>query len=199
MKNTNPDLPSLRHLISALKEPKRKDYTFATLFFIVFSFFIFFAIKPSLSTALSLNSKELELKGVDAQYEELIGQIVQIQSALESVRDRLHLVDEALPPQPLVTLLMQDIQQAADRNNVVISKVNINKINLVEPEKNTFRSMAVSMELNSTFDDYISFQKEITEQRRLKYMRTVEIDNDQLGASTSATLRIKTEIEGYYL
>lgn len=199
MSNSNPDLPSLRHLISALKEPKRKDYTFATLFFIVFSFFIFFAIKPSLSTALSLNSKELELKSVDAQYEELIGQIVQIQSALEQVRDRLHLVDEALPPQPLITLLMQDIQEAADRNEVTISKIHVNKINLVEPAKNSFRSMAVSMELNSTFDNYITFQREITEQRRLKFMRTVEIGADQLGSSSSATLRIKTEIEGYYL
>ncbi len=199
MSNSNPDLPSLRHLISALKEPKRKDYTFATLFFIVFSFFIFFAIKPSLSTALSLNSKELELKSVDAQYEELIGQIVQIQSALEQVRDRLHLVDEALPPQPLITLLMQDIQEAADRNEVTISKIHVNKINLVEPAKNSFRSMAVSMELNSTFDNYIAFQREITEQRRLKFMRTVEIGADQLGSSSSATLRIKTEIEGYYL
>lgn len=199
MKNSNPDLPSLKHLISTLKQPKRKDYTFATLFFMVFSFFILFAIKPSLSTAISLSSQELELRKVDAQYEELIGQIVQIQSALERVRDRLYLVDEALPPQPLVTLLMQDIQQAASKHNVAVSKININKINLVEPAKNTFRSMAVSMELNSTFDDYIAFQKEITNQRRLKFMRTVEINTGELGASASATLKIRTEIEGYYL
>jgi Tfp pilus assembly protein PilO len=168
------------------------------MFFIIFSIFVFFAIRPALSTAISLNKQEADLKTLDGKYELLIGQIVQIQNALQLVRDKLYLIDEALPAQPYMNIMMSDIQESAKKNNISIRKIDIHRINLVETEKNLFRSMVVNVELGSTFDDFIKFEKDLILQRRLKKFKTINIGREDV-ASGSATLNIKAEIEGYYL
>ena len=191
-------LPSFKNILESLKERRAKDYTFTTLFFVIFSIFIFFAIKPALSTALNLSKQEAELIAIDKKYELLIGQIVQIQSALEEVRDKLYLIDEALPAQPYLNVIMSDIQNSASKNNVLIRKINVQRVNLVESKKDVFRSMIVNVELGSSFEDYVTFERDLIRQRRLKNIKSVIIDREDLG-SGSATLKIKTEIEGYYL
>lgn len=195
---THQKLPSFKHLIASLSEKKTKDYTFMTLFFIIFSIFIFFAIKPSLSTALNLSTQEKNLVILDTKYELLIGQIVQIQSALEQVRDRLYLIDEALPEQPNLNVIMSDIQNSASKNNVIIRTISVQRINLVETKKEALRSMIVNVELGSSFDNYVGFERDLILQRRLKIIRSVSIDRDATG-SGSASLQIRAEIEGYYL
>ena len=195
---TQEQLPSFKHLIALLSDKKRKDYTFTTLFFVIFSIFIFFAIKPSLSTALNLSKQETELLTIDSKYEQLIGQIVQIQTALEEVRDRLYLIDEAMPAQPYLNVIMSDIKKAASKNNVVVRTMNVEKINLVESKQDTFRSLVVSVELGSSFDDYIKFERDLIQQRRLKNITSVTIDRDA-ESTESATLQISAVIEGYYL
>ena len=191
-------LPSFKNILESLKERRAKDYTFTTLFFVIFSIFIFFAIKPALSTALNLSKQEAELIAIDKKYELLIGQIVQIQSALEEVRDKLYLIDEALPAQPYLNVIMSDIQNSASKNNVLIRKINVQRVNLVESKKDVFRSMIVNVELGSSFEDYVTFERDLMRQRRLKNIKSVIIDREDLG-SGSATLKIKAEIEGYYL
>ncbi len=195
---TKQQLPSLKYILTSLKETRTKDYTFTTLFFIIFSIFIFFAIKPSLSTAIGLSKQEKELKATDQKYELLIGQIVQIQTALEQVRDRLYLIDEALPSQPYLNVIMSDIQRSATKNNVSVRKIAVQRVNLVETKKDVFRSMIVNVELGSSFEDYVRFERDMMRQRRLKNIKSVIIDREELG-SESATLKIKAEIEGYYL
>jgi len=191
-------LPSFKHLISSISDGRNKDYTYTVLFFVVFSIFIFFAIRPSLSTAINLSKQEIELTATDKKYELLIGQIVQIQSALESVRDKLYLIDEALPSQPFINIIMSDIQNSALKNNVAIRSMNVQKINLVESNKKALRSMVVNVELGASFDDYVGFQRDLIGQRRLKNIKSTSIDREVLG-SGSATLQIKAEIESYYL
>ena len=51
---------------------KTKDYTFIILFLLIFSIFIFFAVKPSLTTAVSLKKEEFDLQRVDLLYEKKI-------------------------------------------------------------------------------------------------------------------------------
>lgn len=74
----------------------------------------------------------------------------------------------------------------------------MHRVNLVETDNNIFRSMVVNVELGSTFDDYIKFEKDLIQQRRLKKIKMVTINREEVG-SGSATLNIKAEIEGYYL
>jgi len=195
---TTQQLPSFKHLISLLNEKKMKDFTYATLFFIIFSIFIFFAIKPALSTALGLSAQEKSLVAVDKKYELLIDQIVQIQSALEEVRDRLYIIDEALPAQPYLNVIMSDIQKSATKNNVEIKNISVQRINLVDSKKDVFRSMVVNVDLGASFDNYVRFERDLTQQRRLKNIKSVVIGRETEG-SGSATLQIKAEIEGYYL
>ncbi len=199
MTKVDKPLPSLKHLLHAMQGGKTKDYTFASIFFITFSIFIVFAIKPSLTTAVSLQKQESELRIIDSKYEQLIAQIITIQTSLEQVRDKLYLVDEALPEQPKLNVIMQDIQKSALDNNVSIVKINVHKINLVETEKDIFRSMTVNVEFAGTFENYMKFESDLANQRRLKKVKTLEISREEFEASGGGTLKMLTEIEGYYL
>ena len=71
----------LKQLLKQINTKKAKDYTFASLFFIVLSIFVFFAIRPSLVTAFSLKKEEEELTKINTSYEAVISRIVTIQSS----------------------------------------------------------------------------------------------------------------------
>ena len=54
------------------------DYTYGILFLIISSFFLFFAIRPALTIAFSLQRESIDLKKLNAQYEENVLKIVEM-------------------------------------------------------------------------------------------------------------------------
>lgn len=74
---------TIRQVLEKLKSKKAKDYTHITIFFLVFSIFIVFAIRPSLVTAFSLRQQREDLERLDTQYENVVSNIVANQSTLE--------------------------------------------------------------------------------------------------------------------
>ena len=63
---------NLKKIIRTLGDKKVRDYIYISIFFILFSIFIFFAIKPALTTAFSLKKEEEELKEKNLIYQKAI-------------------------------------------------------------------------------------------------------------------------------
>lgn len=173
------------------------DYTFIVLFLLIFSIFIFFAIRPSLKTAFSLKKEEKDLIEIDSIYEKKILSVSLIQSEIEKNRDDLYLIDTALSKNPNVNKIIDDIKMAADKTNFFISKANISDINLLQSKK-TLEKVEVVIEGTSTFPDLLLFIKEINNQRRLKTIDSFQISRSK-SSTDSANLSIKINISGYYL
>jgi hypothetical protein len=120
-------------IIQKLKASKKvKDYSLIIAFFIVFSIFVWFAIRPNIITAFSLQQELKELKEKDAHYEEVIMSIVEFQSKLEMNRDRLDLLDQALPPDPHVHKTVTDIMDAADDANIEVLSLDLRETELID-------------------------------------------------------------------
>lgn len=181
---------------------KTTDYTFTVVFLLIFSVFIVFAIRPSLTTAFSLKKEEIDLTKVDKLYEDQIINIAMIQSLIEENRNNLPLLYQAVSTSPQVNKMVDDIQQAADKSKFVIKKANIGEVNLAQPNKKAIQSMKVTVEGEGTFDNFTSFTSEIFNQRRLKTVQKAIVSRgvgDDKMASQSAILKFKLDVEGYYL
>lgn len=179
---------------------KTTDYTFVVLFLLIFSMFIIFAIRPSLTTAFSLKKEEQDLNKVDKLYEDKILNIAQVQSLIEGNRNDLPLLNQAVSNSPQVNKMFDDIKQAADNNGFVIRKANIGEVNLFESNKKSLQTIKVTLEGEAKFDDFSKFYQAIFNQRRLKTIQNVKISNaTDIAASNSGQLKIKLDVEGYYL
>lgn len=177
---------------------KITDYTFFVLFFLIFSFFIVFAIRPSLSSIFTLKKEESELKKIDSLYEEKILNIALIQQHLENNRDNLDLLNQAIPNYPQINKMIEDIKEAADINSFQIKKADVSDVNLFAANKNNLETVKITVEGISNFDNFLKFITYLMNQRRLKTIEKIIITKDE-ESTTSSQLKVNFDIEGYYL
>ncbi len=190
----------LKKILENLTADKTKDYTYLSIFFVVFSIFAFFAIRPSLVTAFSLKKEEEDLRKVDALYEKVIGNVVTNQSILEQLRDKLPLLDDALPEGPNINEVLNDIQGAASENSLILTNISIQEVELVESKHQATRFFAIQAETTSDFSKITDFVKLLRSQRRLKNIKMINIAVEAGPQATqSGGLKIKMEVAGYYL
>ena len=186
-------------IIKMLFSKKTQDYTYAIAFFLIFSFFIFYIIRPNLITVFEINTKIEQLKSINKLYGEQIDKIVEVQASLEDNRDDLFLLKEAIATKPEVNKLLSDVDVASEGSKLTSEHISVTDINLKDKGSvNKLKSFIVNMNLLGTFEDTLVFINKIYNQRRLKLLPELEIARGQV-SSESATLNIRLEVEGYYL
>ncbi len=182
---------------------KTTDYTFAIMFFLIFSMFIVFAIKPALTTATGLKKEEFDLESIDKVYEGHIMNIASVQSTMEAYRDQFPLLEEAISTHPQVNKVIDDIKKSADTNSFSITNENIGEVNLLNIKSKTLQTLTITLEGQASFDNLMKFVDELNSQRRLKTIQKMAIspitDNQSTPATGSGTLRVSMQIEAYYL
>jgi Tfp pilus assembly protein PilO len=192
------DKQSLIKKLMGKKETK--DYTYAFLFFVISSFFAFFAIRPALTIAFSLKREAADLDRINTLYENNLTKLVDVQTSLEKVRDKTYLLDMAAPKMPETKTLIDDIKQSASSEGILISKLSLSDVDLKnESKSNDLKVLSIDMETKSNFTSINNFIHKITDQKRIKTIRSLKILTDELVASGAGQLRIVMEIEGFYL
>lgn len=187
-------------LVKNLLTKKNKDYTYAVSFLLIFSFFIFFIIRPNLISVFEANAKIEELKKINNSYNEEIDKIIEVQSVLESKRDDLDYLNEAIASKPQVNKILSDVDVASAETNLISEQISVSDVNLKDKgalEK--LKSFVVEMNVKGTFEDVVAYIKRVYAQRRLKLIPEFQVDRDEKESSSSSTLDIRFEVEGYYL
>ncbi len=181
---------------------KTADYSYSIVFFLTFSFFTWFVIRPNLATVFSLQKELHDLKLVDAEYNEAINKIIATQSIFETIRNDLYVLDEALPAAPKINKTLDDLKQIASSSGISFSKMNISQVSFKtkqKPRREKRGSFTVRFETNSGFNDLKKFIELISNQRRLKTIKNLAITKDNKESTQSSTLKIELEVESYYL
>lgn len=186
-------------IIEHVFEQKIQNYTFGIVFFLIFSFFVVFAIRPNLLALITLQEQLTQLRTVETKYEEAITQIINLQTLVEQNRDNFYLLDESLPNLPKVNKIIDDIKKNASESGITIAKIDISNISLKENiQQNQTKTFKVNIEGDANFAQAKQFIDILIRQRRLKTIKNLGIMKE--GVSTeSATLTIQLEIDGYYL
>lgn len=191
-----------KSILKTIFEKKElNDYTYSILFFLISSFFLIFAIRPALSIAFGLKREVVDLRAANQLYEENILKLVELQSAMEQVRDRLYLLTEALPGNPDLYKTVIDIQNAVGKGNLSIKSIETSAIQLKDKGNSDkkVKEIVVTLQAEGSYEATRSFLDALSAQRRLKAIKKMQVLRDKSGASESATLKIITDIEAYYL
>lgn len=191
-----------------LKKSNVRDYSYAIMFFLVSTFFAFFVIRPVLSIAISIQRQAKDLKQINEVYEKNITKALELQSKLEELRPRKHVLDEALPSQPRVDAVIADIQVAAQQTNVKVSSVDIGSINLkVDPSvkeasqkqgDEIHEFVEASLLVTGPYTDIDKFLRAIVQQRRVKSLHNMEMAIEK-GNPEEVMLTLNLELNSYYL
>jgi Tfp pilus assembly protein PilO len=189
-----------KKIASLLKEEKVQSYSYSIGFFLIFSLFVYFAIRPNLITAFNLEKEKQDLKLQNKQYEEQILQIVNYQSTIEQYRDKMGLLDEAVPPSPNVVKVIDDIKQSASESGIALTSVSIDTIEFkkdVEQYEEVY-----NFKINTTgkiqVQQFDAFLASLINQRRIKSIDTFQINKVQT-EDNSESYNISLSITGFYL
>lgn len=187
-------------ILEKLTNKRLKDYSFTIGFFLVFSFFIIFLIRPNLITAFNLQKELDQLHTVDQGYENAILHIIELQNFIEANRDNFYLLDDAFPSTAQANKLIQDVTNDASQSGLIISKADIGQLNLKEDKgSNNRKQYVLSLEINGPFDSIDKFITTLSAQRRIKNIKNLSIERDVGVSSTSGQLKMNVEVVTYYL
>ncbi len=191
---------NLKKIIKSLSDKNVRDYLYISVFFILFSIFIFFAIKPALTTAFSLVKEESELKEKNLTYQRAIADANKNLYILEEFRDKLYLIDESISNSPQINKIVDDIGNANNTNLLSLKNIFVSeKIDYIDPKKNNFKEVRVNLETQGDFAKVVNMIRDINLQRRLKLINKIDFFNQIEISTNSGLLDIKAEIIGYYL
>lgn len=191
---------NLKKIIRTLGDKKVRDYIYISIFFILFSIFILFAIKPALTTAFSLKKEEEELKEKNLTYQKAIADANNNLYVLEDVRDKLFLIDESISNSPQINKVVDDIENASIDSSLLLKNIFVSeKIDYIDLKKTDFKEIRVNLESQGRFADVLNMVKVINAQRRLKLIDNIEFFNEIEISTNSGSLDIKSEIVGFYL
>lgn len=184
-------------LLQLLNRKEVREYGFDITFFIIFSFFLIFAIRPNLITAFSLQKELQDLKIKNKESEAVILQVVNYQSTLEEYRDKIPLLDQAVPSNPTVAQVVDEVRRSASESGILIDTVSVESIDLkgssanddqvvievkeVDPAINSF---SVTVNGSASMHEVSAFLDKLMNQRRLKKIDSVSVTQNESGSTT---------------
>jgi len=112
------------------KNKKARVYTEIVFSLITISFFLFFAIKPTLTTIASLMKNIKDQESVTEQLQSKIRALSTAQAEYNLIKDDLPLVDESLPQETQVSLLVKQLEALARQTGVEVEAIKFEQVYL---------------------------------------------------------------------
>lgn len=182
-------------LLLLLRDKKVQDYSYQIFFFLAFAFFAFFAIRPNIITAFNLDKELQELKLKNKEAENIILQIVNYQSVIETYRDKLPLLDEAIPDSPGLAKAVNDVRTTASSSGVIINSLSVESVDFTDAEgTGELLTYQLSLNVDASSEQLNYIITELLNQRRLKMFDSISITSQ--GNTPSV---VSVEIKTYHL
>ena len=182
-------------------KPIVKDYTYATLFFLISSFFALYVIKPALTIAFSLEREAMDLKETNSVYEKSLLGIIETQSKLEFLRNRIFVVNDALPEGvPRVRDFLSEMQRTAQEEGITVRAMALSGYEVTKQD-DKLHKITLGMDIVSDFNTTQKLISNISRHRRVKTINNLKITkiNSEVENAVGTTLHIQMDIESYFL
>ncbi len=180
---------AFRRISPIIKNKKSASYLTLTLTFVSLSFFGLFAIKPTLTTAFSLYKGVNDLRKLNFDYENKIGNLIRAQSEYEQIRSDLPLIDAAIPANTNFSKVAMAIERFANIENVTINHIQIDNVSISKlPTTGKVNNYGFSMTGTGNYSSLFAFISHLLNWKRIVNINSLDITKE--GASTSAILRL---------
>ncbi len=189
-------------IVNTIKNRNVRDYTYAIMFFVVSTFFAFFVIRPVLSIAITIQREAEDLERINQVYERNITKVLELQSQIEALRPRRHLIDEAIPSSPRVDAVIADIQRAAQQANIPITVLQIQAVELkneVGDNKGQEEPIvAANLSTTASYSNIEAFLQAVARQRRVKSIERLSMGLNS-GSNDEVTIVLEIELDSHYM
>lgn len=173
--------PLLEYLKKQRENQKLVKSVEITATFSLITFFLFFAIKPTVVTISTLvgdiQAKKILTKGLGAKIDDLI----MAQDSFSTVQERYQIVESSLPDRTNIYNIYQQVTQTGTANGISLDKFGLN----LEEDKNTIDSQAkqvsIGFNVKNNYANAIKFVDDLLNNRRLINITSLNFGVDDSG------------------
>lgn len=143
-------------------------YTGIVLSILTVAFFGFFAIRPTLVTISGLLKEIKDKKEVVNQMDQKINNLTKAQTNYNQIKEKLYLVDQSLPQDPGLSVLIKQLEALTRLSSVNFESVRFEKTNLQgETEKKENQEVTFSLVLSGNYQNLKNFLNSLDILRRV--------------------------------
>jgi Tfp pilus assembly protein PilO len=177
---------------------KARTYVGIILSILTITFFVIFAIKPTLTTIAQLIKQTKDQKLVVVALEKKIANLSQAQNEYLAVESDLYLVDEALPQEPQVPLLIKQLETLAYQSGVSIGRLRINEVDLKKTGSTKIEKQPLSFSF-AAFGNYSNLKTFLSSLSSLRTIILVESFSFQKGTVEKSGLSLNLAAKAWFL
>lgn len=179
------------------QQKKTRTYTGIILSILTVTFFLFFAIRPTLTTITGLMREIKDQRLVAEGLQDKINALRSAQEEYRLVEKDLYLVNQALPEDPQISTLLKQIETLAHQSGVTMEMAKYNQVYLREKE-----ASPEEKEVNFGFTasgSYQNLKNFLTSLNSLRRIILVESFAFKTGKAESQSLNLSLDAKAYYL
>jgi Tfp pilus assembly protein PilO len=153
------------------RQKKVRVYTEIVFSILTISFFLAFAIKPTIYTIAGLIKEIKDKKIVVEKLNEKINALSLAQQEYQSLSGDLYLIDQALPKEAEISALIKQLEVLGIKTGVIIESVQFGNINLKKPTVEAeAQTIAFNMAVTGNYQNLKDFLKSLIILRRVVFV-----------------------------
>ncbi len=196
-----------QRLTPIMKKPKMRASTTAVFSFLAISLFTWYAIRPTAQTIIFLRREISDKTALNEQMENKITALIESQDTYEKIKERLPIVQQALPPNPDGVILARQLRNLAVISGASISAIQVPSLPILGKEATPGAKLAppkpleefpVNVVLTGPYASLKTFIDGLLTLRRITSIDTINIRPALRQGLSLDSLQLSIKIQSYY-
>lgn len=190
-----------------LKKPKMQASTAAVFSFLAVSLFLWYAVRPTAQTIIFLQREIADKTVLNQQMEAKITALIEAQATYENIKDRLTVLDDALPHNPDAVILARQLKNIARASEASISAIQIPSVPILASEstpgaklvsQKPLQEFPVTVVVSGNYPEIKAFLNGILSLRRITSVDMLTIKQGKSLEVGQSVLQLSVRLKSYY-
>jgi hypothetical protein len=188
--NLNPQVSRVKPLFDYLKKQQENRKFVKSIeigaTFILVTFFLVFALRPTIVTISALKGDIESKKILKEELRVKINKVIAAQELFSQVQERYAVVNSSLPDKPNYFDSATIVQQIAKKYNIPADSLAFTLDSDEVKEDQGIKSFSVGVGVNGPFTNALNFAADVLKNRRTDYISTISFATSADSASTAS-------------
>jgi len=192
-----------------LAKPKTRMYSTVIFFFLVVALFGWYAVKPTIQTILSLRREIVDKKTVNQKMDEKIAALIEAQSVLDAIGQRVSYIEDATPQNPDAVVVVRQLRDIAANAGASISALQVASVPVLPgasasaTKSPTVKQInfPITLSIEGTYQTLSTFLESVLAIRRVFIIDSISFSPNKkqdMGTPTSPSIQLVIKMNAYY-
>ncbi len=168
------------------------DYTITTFVFVFTSFFLFFAIRPSLNLIFTLNKERADYTTINQQLDKKIEDIIRAQNNYIALAPYIDEINQAIPNRQVLT----DTREVISTGSPELVNFSVQESTLLPLAGSQLNVIGLGTTLTGTYPSIKSYLTTLRTLPRIVTLESVAITHGE--STTSGSLNASVQLQTYF-